>query len=106
MAHIDLQGADVPGIRGLFQFRLETARPLSELAEALLRGPNSLPRGEHELIAAYVSNLNHCCFCESSHSAFAAAQLPEGLKLVEQVKAAPRQRRDFGKTQGFAQDRR
>jgi uncharacterized peroxidase-related enzyme len=82
--HISL-GNDLPGIMGLLNYRPETGRPLSELAEVLLRGPNTLSRGERELIAAYVSRQNECAFCESSHSAFAAAQLPEGMSLVGQV---------------------
>jgi uncharacterized peroxidase-related enzyme len=89
MAHIDL-GVDenlFPGINGPMRFRPETAKPLNELAEVLLRGPHPLTAGERELIAAYVSGLNECTFCCSSHSAFAAAQLPEGMPLVDQVRA-------------------
>ncbi|MEO3856530.1 peroxidase-related enzyme [Acrocarpospora sp. B8E8] len=86
MPHIAL-GNEAPGITGLFQYRPETARPMSALAEVLLRGENSLPRGDRELIAAYVSALNDCRFCYNSHAAFAAAQLPEGMDLVEQVRA-------------------
>jgi hypothetical protein len=41
MPHIDLNSAE-PGIRGLLQYRPETARPLSELTEVLLRGPSTL----------------------------------------------------------------
>ena len=84
MPHIALN-SDEPGIRGLLRFRPETARPLSELAEVLLRGPSTLTRGERELIAAYVSALNDCRYCSSSHSASAAAQLPDGMALVEEV---------------------
>jgi uncharacterized peroxidase-related enzyme len=89
VAHIDL-GVDeneFPGIRGPMRFRPETAKPLNELAEVLLRAPNSLPAGERELIAAYVSGLNECNFCCASHSAFAAAQLDDGMHLVDQVRA-------------------
>jgi uncharacterized peroxidase-related enzyme len=84
MAHIDLPTSS-PGIRGLFEFRPETAEPLSRLAEVLLRGDNTLERGERELIAAYVSSLNDCHFCTSSHAAFAALQLPEGWEVVDGV---------------------
>jgi hypothetical protein len=56
MPHITLNSAE-PGIRGLLRFRPETGRPLSELAEVLLRGPGTLTRGERELVAAYVSGL-------------------------------------------------
>lgn len=89
MAHIDL-GVDekrFPGITGPMRYRPETAKPLNELAEVLLRAPHSLPAGERELIAAYVSGRNECDFCCASHSAFAAAQLDEGMTLVDQVRA-------------------
>ena len=90
MAHIDL-GVDekqFPGITGPMKYRPETAQPLNELAEVLLRKqPHPLTPGERELIAAYVSGLNDCDFCCSSHSAFAAAQLPTGMALVDQVRA-------------------
>ncbi|MER7419492.1 carboxymuconolactone decarboxylase family protein [Micromonospora peucetia] len=92
MAHIDL-GLDeraYPGISGPMRFRPETAKPLNELAETLLRAPHpTLTPGERELIAAYVSGLNECKFCCASHSAFAAAQLPSGMRLVDQVRADP-----------------
>jgi uncharacterized peroxidase-related enzyme len=88
MPHIALNSAE-PGIRGLLRYRPETARPLSELTEVLLRGPSTLTRGERELIAAYVSALNDCQYCSSSHSASAAAQLPGGMALVEQACADP-----------------
>jgi uncharacterized peroxidase-related enzyme len=92
MAHIDL-GVDekqFPGITGPMKYRPETGGPLNELAEVLLRRqPHPLTPGERELIAAYVSGLNDCTFCCSSHSAFAAAQLPAGMALVDQVRADP-----------------
>jgi AhpD family alkylhydroperoxidase len=86
MPHIALNSAE-PGIRGLLRYRRETARPLSELVDVLLRGPGTLTAGERELIAAYVSALSDCRYCASAHSACAAALLPEGTALVEQVRA-------------------
>jgi uncharacterized peroxidase-related enzyme len=86
--HIDL-GNDAPGIVSLLMYRPDTARPLSELAEIVLRGDSTLSRGERELIAARVSTRNACGFCASSHAAFAALQLPEGMELVAQVRADP-----------------
>jgi uncharacterized peroxidase-related enzyme len=88
MAYIDL-GVDeqqFPGINGPLAFRPLTARPLGDLANALLRAPNSLTPGERELIAAVVSGRNECEFCCNSHSAFAAAQLDEGMGLVLQAR--------------------
>jgi uncharacterized peroxidase-related enzyme len=87
MAHIEL-GNDNPGIRGLLAYRPETAGPLSQLVEVLLRGDSTLSQGERELIAAYVSRLNECVYCASSHGATAAAQLPGGAAQVEQTLAA------------------
>jgi uncharacterized peroxidase-related enzyme len=86
MPHITLNSDD-PGIRGLLRYRPETARPIGELTNVLLRGPSTLTRGERELIAVHVSALNECQYCTASHSATAAAQLPGGMAVVEQVRA-------------------
>jgi uncharacterized peroxidase-related enzyme len=89
MAYIDL-GLDeheYPGITGLLAYRPETAKPFRDLLDVLLRDPHSLSAGERELIAAYVSGLNECVFCCTSHSSFSAAQLDEGMPLVERVLA-------------------
>jgi len=88
MPHIALpQG--LPGITSGFAFRPETARPLRALAEALLRGPNSLTSGEREMIAASVSSGNDCTFCCASHRAAAANHLEGDYTLVDQVIADP-----------------
>lgn len=88
MPHIALQEG-VPGILGPMMFRPETAKPLNDLAEVLLRGDNTLTRGERELIAAHVSRLNNCHFCHTSHATFAALQLgdnaDEGWDTVDAV---------------------
>jgi uncharacterized peroxidase-related enzyme len=68
-------------------FRPETAKPLNELVEILLRGPNSLTRGERELIATYVSTENDCYYCQTIHGAIAAASLGDDETLVKKVKA-------------------
>jgi uncharacterized peroxidase-related enzyme len=78
MAHIDLP-AGLPGIRGLLAFRPETAAPLAALTNTLMRGTTTLSRGERETIAAYVSSLNECHFCQSSHAAIAGCDLGETL---------------------------
>jgi uncharacterized peroxidase-related enzyme len=93
VTHIDL-GVDsrmFPGMLGLLRYRPETAKPIMELAEVLLRGAatESFTRGERELVAAYVSDRNACVYCRESHSAFAAAQLPGGPDVVAAVRADP-----------------
>lgn len=85
MPHIDLDN-EQPGIRSLFFFRPETAGPLCELVEVLLRDANSLERWERELIATHVSGLNECKYCMTTHGAFCSAQLPAGLEL-ESIRA-------------------
>lgn len=85
MAHIQLtQG--LPGIRGLFAFRPETAKPLSELAEVLLHTPGTLSMADRELIATYVSSCNDCYYCQTSHGALAAYHLGGNEELVLDVK--------------------
>jgi len=87
MAHITLPDG-MPGIRALMAFRPETALPLNQLVEVLLQGPSSLTKGERELIATYVSSLNECTFCASTHGAIAKHHLGNG-DLVRQVAADP-----------------
>jgi uncharacterized peroxidase-related enzyme len=86
MPHIALPEG-LPGIRGAMAFRPETAKPLNEIVEVLLRGPSTLSPGERELIATYVSYLNDCHYCQSSHGAIAAAHLNGDEDLVKRVKA-------------------
>jgi uncharacterized peroxidase-related enzyme len=86
MAHIALPEG-LPGIRGAMAFRPETAWPLNELVEVLLRGPSTLTLAERELIATYVSYLNDCHYCQSIHGAIAAAHLNGDEELVKRVKA-------------------
>lgn len=88
MAHIRLPEG-LPGIVGPLAFSPETAKPLLELAETLLRGPNTLTSAEREMIAAHVSYRNECDFCQLSHSAAAAAHLNGNYDLVEQIKVNP-----------------
>jgi uncharacterized peroxidase-related enzyme len=85
MPHIALPEG-VPGIRSALQFRPETARPLLELAEVLLRGPNTLSSGEREIIAAFVSARNECQFCHASHRAAAAHHLSGDYSAVDAVR--------------------
>jgi uncharacterized peroxidase-related enzyme len=84
MAHIDLPPG-FPGITAGFAFRPATAKPMRELAEVLLRGPNTLTSGEREMIATFVSSRNECEFCQASHRAAAAHNLGGNYDLVDAV---------------------
>jgi uncharacterized peroxidase-related enzyme len=91
MAHIQLPvaaelGREFPGIVGPMTFRPETAAPINELVNILLRGESTLSRGERELIATHVSWRNDCFFCQTIHGAVAAAQLGHNEQLVHKVK--------------------
>ncbi|MFP5206642.1 MAG: carboxymuconolactone decarboxylase family protein [Acidobacteriota bacterium] len=79
-------GREFPGIVGPMTFRPETARPMNELVNVLLRGPSTLSPGERELIATHVSWRNDCYFCQTIHGAVAAAQLNGDEDLVQRVK--------------------
>jgi uncharacterized peroxidase-related enzyme len=85
MAHIKLPEG-FPGIRGPMMFRPETSKPLNELVDVLLCGPNTLSQGERELIATYVSAQNDCTYCQSIHGAIAANRLGGNEELVQCVK--------------------
>jgi uncharacterized peroxidase-related enzyme len=80
---------DLPGITSAFAFRPDTAKPMRELAEALLRGPNTLTSGERESIAAFVSSRNDCRFCHASHRAAAAHHLDGDYTVVDAVTTDP-----------------
>ena len=85
MPHIALPEG-LPGITGGFAFRPETAKPMRELAEVLLRGANTLTSAEREMIATLVSDRNDCHFCQASHRAAAAHHLNGNYAVVDAVK--------------------
>lgn len=85
MAHIQLPEG-IPGIVGPMAFSPQTAKPMNELADILLRGENSLTPAERELIATYVSSQNDCYFCQHAHGAVAAYRLGGDEKLIDAVK--------------------
>lgn len=85
MAHINLPEG-LPGIRGPMAFRPETARPINDLAEVLLRSENTLTRGERELIATYVSYLNDCFFCQNAHGGIAQHYLECDYTYIQKIK--------------------
>lgn len=77
----------LPGIRGPLSLRPEVAKPLSALAEVVMRADHSLTRGERELIAGYVSYLNNCYFCEMAHSSVAQYYLQCSTDFMKIIKS-------------------
>lgn len=86
MAHISLP-PEYPGIRSLFEFSPETAKPLNDLVQVLLhdRASSTLTPGERELIATYTSSLNQCKYCATTHGAIATYQLGGNDQVVKAV---------------------
>lgn len=78
----------LPGITGLLDYRKDTALPIRELTQILLRGESTLTEGERELIAAVVSHGNECAFCTAAHTA-AADILLDDASIAEKVKHDP-----------------
>lgn len=55
----------------LFKAFPDTNAHLIRFHEVLLRGPSPFTEGEREVIASYVSGLNHCRYCRGVHTATA-----------------------------------
>jgi len=67
----------------IFEAYPDTARVLLPLHEQVMRAPSPFTPGERELIAAYVSGLNACTYCNSIHTVTARE-----FGVPEQVLAA------------------
>ncbi len=82
----------LPGITGLLEYRKDTAAPIRELTQILLRGPSTLTEAERELIATLVSQRNECRFCTTAHTAAADILLGEentSAKVKNDIATAP-----------------
>ena len=91
MPYIPLEG-HLPGVTGLLEYRKDTAAPIRELTQILLRGPSTLTEGERELIATIVSHRNRCTFCVTAHTAVANILLEEensSARIKEDITTAP-----------------
>jgi uncharacterized peroxidase-related enzyme len=91
MPHITLE-EHLPGITGLLEYRKDTAEPIRELTQFLLRGPNTLTPAERELIATIVSHRNECEFCSSAHAAVTDLLMGEcatSEKVRQDISTAP-----------------
>lgn len=84
MPYISLK-ENLPGITGLLDYRQDTALPIRQLTQILLRGESTLTEGERELIATVVSQGNECKFCTAAHTAAANAFLTDPT-ISEKVK--------------------
>jgi uncharacterized peroxidase-related enzyme len=87
MPHIPLD-ENLPGITGLLNYRQDTALPIRQLTQILLRGESTLTEGERELIATVTSYGNQCKFCTAAHTA-AADVLSGERETAEKVKYDP-----------------
>jgi uncharacterized peroxidase-related enzyme len=91
MPHIPLED-HLPGITGLLEYRKDSAQPIRDLTQVLLRGPSTLTEGERELIATVVSHNNECRFCTSAHTAAVDLLLGEcdtAQRVKENMETAP-----------------
>ena len=91
MPYIPLED-HLPGITGLLEYSKDTAAPIRELTQILLRGPSTLTEGERELIATVVSHRNECTFCTTAHTAAADILLGEAdtaAKVKQDITTAP-----------------
>lgn len=79
---------NLPGITGLLNYRQDTALPIRQLTQILLRGESTLTEGERELIATVTSQGNQCKFCTAAHTAAADALLGE-RETADKVKNDP-----------------
>lgn len=82
----------LPGITGLLEYRKDSAQPIRELTQLLLRGPSTLTEAERELIATIVSHNNECKFCTSAHTAAADLLLGEcdtAAKIKQDIETSP-----------------
>jgi uncharacterized peroxidase-related enzyme len=81
------QGQAIPEIMHLFRFKKRSTDHLVRFTEQVMRGPSPLSRGMRELIGAFVSSRNQCCFCSCAHAPVAAELL--GRELVDEVLLDP-----------------
>src|SRR5499427_4128043 len=55
-------------VKDVYSINPQAFRHWLHVEEAIMRGPSAFTAGERELMAAYVSRLNSCTYCASSHS--------------------------------------
>ena len=83
-------------VKDIYSISPQTFRHWLHVEEAIMRGPSAFTAGERELMAAYVSRLNSCTYCASSHSEAAVilgVEPPSLNALVADVDTAPIEKR-------------
>ena len=91
MPYIELE-SHLPGITGLLEYRKDSAQPIRDLTQLLLRGPSSLSEADRELIATVVSYGNECTFCTTAHTAAADLLIGEhetARQIKQNIDTAP-----------------
>ena len=82
------------GVRHALGLNPDAGRLLATYHQQILRGESPLSIAERELVAAYVSGLNHCSYCCGTHNATARLfgipeHAVEDLLADEQLNSAP-----------------
>jgi len=68
---------EFPGIEGLLFNKPSTGKAICRFVHQALRGSSSLTAAEREVIAAYVSHLNQCNYCNNAHTEVANTLLKD-----------------------------
>jgi uncharacterized peroxidase-related enzyme len=79
-------------VKDVYSINPHSFRHWLHVEEAIMRGPSAFTSGVRELMAAYVSRLNSCTYCASSHSEAALILGVEPLSLnalMVDVETAP-----------------
>jgi len=79
---------EFPGIEGLLFNNPSTGKAICRFVHQVLRGASSLSSAEREIIAAYVSNLNQCTYCNNAHTEVANALLNDEGNTMACVNAS------------------
>ena len=79
---------DIASMAALNNYRPDVYAILGPLGEYLLHTPTlGLSCADREIIAAFVSSLNGCAYCEAIHSAIATVHLGSNMReLIENIK--------------------
>ena len=79
-------------VKHIYPINPDLFRPWCVVEEAIMRGPSVFSPGERELMGAYVSRLNSCTYCYSSHSEAAVVLgVDPGIfePLMESIEMSP-----------------